>query len=236
MTQFQQAIFAQCRKSEHRLKAAEQQVKEASEFLRSKRRGLLAVRRDILTRVAEEAQDAPPSYNQPNQPDTNTILDANTTIASRPSLVMPSASLPPSYDQPGAPSPRPRYSPPPGPPPRRISVTPVPQTTAMPSPYGQADTGVPRPGLLHSRSHSSSRSRDASPAPDRRQSTSRVTSPVFTRSRSLSPHVFSVASDSTAIDHPLADVDEGHLVSLSSLNASLPPLGIPSRSPSLRGG
>ena len=74
MTRFQQGIFAQCKASEDRLKALEQSAEDAKDFLTSRRRQLVNVRREILARVREEGpaanglREAPPAYNPDHPP------------------------------------------------------------------------------------------------------------------------------------------------------------------------
>ncbi len=57
MTTYVVGIERQVQASQQRLLQYEEPVKDASEFLRSRRRELNAVRREILTRVAEEARE-----------------------------------------------------------------------------------------------------------------------------------------------------------------------------------
>ena len=61
-TFFKDAISSECRHAKGRVEAAELTFRESSEFVRTKKRQLLAVRRDILIRLAEDNQNAPPLY------------------------------------------------------------------------------------------------------------------------------------------------------------------------------
>lgn len=74
MTRFQQGIFGQCKASEERIKQLELDAADAQEFLNSRRRQLMNVRREILARVREEGPSAgglriaPPAYDPERPP------------------------------------------------------------------------------------------------------------------------------------------------------------------------
>ncbi len=187
--EFKQDLILYCRMFNSSVERATNEVKDAVNFLRSKRRGLIAVRREILTRVAEDRVDAPPTYrtNSSSGVDgiSNQLADVNITMPRGPGELPP-----PAYDIPSAPRDGPRYPPPAGPPPnhdpsqsRRGSEIPpasptlpsMPTSGAMPTMYnpppGPPPGHEPRPSTANSMfnrtlsASSSGRSRSLSPHP-----------------------------------------------------------------------
>lgn len=54
MRKYQEGIFEECTASKGRIKSLEREANDAREFLKSRRRQLVAIRREILTRIRED--------------------------------------------------------------------------------------------------------------------------------------------------------------------------------------
>lgn len=180
MTRFQQGIFGQCKASEERIKQLELDAADAQEFLNSRRRQLMNVRREILARVREEGPSAgglriaPPAYDPERPPSPvgsmpGAFPEHPSTTRSLPSYA--GGTQPPSYSsdalhalsdnsvsqpivhppsRPPSPIAR-QYAPPAGPPPHHLR-----HESGI-----EVDSGPPE--STHSRSRQSSRA--GSPAP-----------------------------------------------------------------------
>ena len=92
---YQRAVFDERQRSQARAAAFQGPLRDAQEFMQARRRELVAIRRDILTRLSEDARDAPPSYS---------AIDGNPVVEQR---EVSSESIP-------------IYEPPPGPPPQEL--------------------------------------------------------------------------------------------------------------------
>lgn len=207
------------------------EVKDAANFLRSKRRGLIAVRREILTRVAEDRVDAPPIYRA-DAPSGSAIDNLSGQLADV-SITMPRGPgepPPPAYGIPSAPRDGPRYAPPPGPPPGRersqsrqrsemslaSPMTPtMPAMPSMPTSGGVETIYSPRPGpppIQEPRpvpafnrtlsASSSGRSRSLSPHPRSPSGSARV-------SPSSSPHAWMKPLPPSPTVHPQSPLFDG---------------------------
>ncbi|KLO17785.1 hypothetical protein SCHPADRAFT_900335 [Schizopora paradoxa] len=242
--EFKQDLVLYCRRFDSSVEELKNDVQDAANFLRSKRRGLIAVRREILTRVAEDHVDAPPTYRA-DAPSGS--LDISSRLADV-SIAMPRGPgesarepPPPAYGIPSAPRDGLRYAPPPGPPPgrersqsrQRSELPPAsPTMPTMPTaggmetiyspPRGPPPVQESRPGPAFNRTlsaSSSGRSRSLSPHPRSPSGSARA-------SPSSSPHAWNKPLPASPIMNPQASslFDGGS----PSFQAS----GLRSRSPS----
>lgn len=250
--QFKNNLILYCRMFGSSVEGSKSDVNDAANFLRSKRRGLIAVRREILTQVAEERVDAPPTYRSTSRVDnvSGQLADVSITMPRG-----PGEPPPPAYDIPSAPRDGPRYAPPPGPPPnrnrsqsrQRTELPPVPPTMPTISASIASETMYspppgPPPGhvgspisasfsrTLSASSSASARSRSLSPHP-------RSPSSSAHGSRSSSPHIWNkpLPASPTFPQSPLLDGGSPSLRTMGMRSRSPSPLPGGSGSPSSPG-